>query len=432
MAKVKNVTKRDMATSPHLGVKSNKILIAQQQQKPQQQYPAAAKSPTIKSRTSRSAATSPGVDPKQHRPELSPLCISQAGHRGIGDGPRSPKPTEGARTLRSARSLSPRPPIRHQHAITVSDENEVVCVKLYGNDLSAGDDKGDRDRSAKRCQSEHASPNVFEERRFLYDEKVITTNRSTGCLVYVPFNPWLRMSDEDLPVNYSKNTGNSQKQQRKRAKGATSAGASSSSTQFVFPVAKSQSKPNMLDYDDPWVWQGDQMARNDRRGDDARKRQSETKKHSLTRQAKSLQSKVSTDMGLNLPYLSASGAATSTGDVRSRGSRAKEVAAKGSSTTNVSTLQVTMNLQPRHSFSSSPSQRDDELPLNIRRLSEQIRHSSSNRSPMGSNTVCTGSALVDGINTADRAIRKLGKISRQAQGTGGDLTAKEALLETTC
>jgi hypothetical protein len=34
-------------------------------------------------------------------------------------------------------------------------------------------------------------------------------------------------------------------------------------------------------------------------------------------------------------------------------------------------------LQPRHSFSTSNSKKDDELTLNIRRLSEQIKHSSN-------------------------------------------------------
>lgn len=507
VTKVKNVSKRDMATSPNLGPKSPKIIIPHQQpvnysspsvidalptpsSPPPPPPPPPPKSPTsIKSRTTRSAATSPRVDLKQQRPALSPIRIDHQNQHQMNnatdDGSLSPRPRpppsplgdpkSHTRLLRSARSLSPRPPIRHQHAITVCDENEVVSVKLSPNDLASAavDYDPRKSSSSKRCQSEHASPNVFEERNFLYEngggneenERLISTNRSMGCLVYVPSDPWLRMSDEDLAVIHSKNNKNKKKkEQRKPTNGTASAGPKSTS-QFVFPmVAKARSKPNILDYDDPWVWQGSGEEGAGGRGKGAGGAVVANRKLGLNRQAKSLQSR-------EREHASQSqSAATSTGDVRVRASGGGGVAAPGlrsietlgmvSSAQNVSSsLQVTMNLQPRHSFSSSPSQRDDELQLNIRRLSEQqMRFSNSGRSPMcsirGGNFSeggGGGGGVADLGGTWDRTggVRKLGKGARQQQpppppkqgktGGGGDQEetvvdsiADDALLETTC
>lgn len=324
--------------------------------------------------------------------------------------------------------------MRHQTAITVCDENEVVSVKLSPNDVT-----GYLDRPTKRCQSEHASPNVFEDRNFLYDEKVINTNRSTGCLVYVPSDPWLRMSDEDVVTIQS--CAQNKKKKKKNRSGAISADArtsSSSSTKFVFPaVPKSRSKPNILDYDDPWVWQGEiPSSQQPARRTDPRKEVSTNREQKgLSRQTKSLQSKQPTEMEWYSPPLDAN----STSDLRAKGHSNQAMdfleGVKVSSSGNVfKSLQVTMNLQPRHSFSSTPSQRDQEL--NIRRLSEQTRHTS--RSPMGSTSAgvnrgnwletsgCAGLEYDPTCTWVNRETMSGGR-------TSDDLTSTEdPLLETTC
>lgn len=440
--KAKTVPKRDMATSPNLGSKSPKIIVPginahHAHQAANTILPPPPKSPTIRSRTTRSAATSPRVDLRQ-RPALSPIRIDHS--TAFLDGSLSPRPS---RELRSAHSLSPRPPMRHQTAITVCDENEVVSVKLSPNEVATGY----FDRSTKRCQSEHASPNVFEDRNFLYDEKVINTNRSTGCLVYVPSDPWLRMSDEDV-VTIQSSARNKKKKRKKNRSGAISADArtsSSSATKFVFPaVAKSRSKPNILDYDDPWVWQGDVAAgQQSSRGTGPRGEVSKRREQKgLSRQTKSLQSKLPTEK----EWYSQHWDANSTGDMREKGRSNQAMdGAKVSSSGNVSkSLQVTMNLQPRHSFSSTPSQRDEELQLNIRRLSEQTRHTTT-KSPMGS----TGAVMSRGnwLETSGGAgvsveydatgtwigretMTRGRKSTRQSQDNLK--SAEDPLLETTC
>lgn len=146
------------------------------------------------------------------------------------------KPTK---QLRTTRSLSPRPPVRHQHAIMVSDENDIISVKVSPNDdfelehginirmadlnvRSAGEEtklpdnttngvgvvgkKGTREEGGvikkkhKPSKSEQTSPNIADfDTKFSYNQ---TNNKSTGCLVYVPSDPWLKMSDlEECKVN---------------------------------------------------------------------------------------------------------------------------------------------------------------------------------------------------------------------------------------
>lgn len=412
----KGVSKRDMATSPNLGSKSPKILMSSTALS-SCAAPANCIAPKSPSVITRSAATSPRMDLKPQRPALSPIRIDQPQWADTED------PSSRRKALRSARSLSPRPPVLHQpHAITVSDENEVVSVKLSPNDVVVAPGR------AKRCQSEHASPNVFEDRNFEYDDKAIHSNRSTGCLVYVPSDPWLRMSDEDLVVSHAQ--ANKKKKQRTTPV-AKSAGAQSESPQFLFPAVKSKSKPNILnDADDPWVWKGGPKQDGHRR---ARNRSAAENKQlqrpALSRQAKSLQSKeLSTERDLYSPQLGDS-VVVSTGDVRAGRGRSRE-ALNSTSSTNVC-LQVNVSLQPRHSFSSVPSQRDDELQLNIRRLSEQVRHS---RSPMGSmaagfnrSNLGTGDIASGWERTGVPTVRKA------VAGVDRDLTAdEEALLETTC
>ncbi|XP_055848189.1 probable inactive serine/threonine-protein kinase DDB_G0278909 [Episyrphus balteatus] len=132
------------------------------------------------------------------------------------------KPTK---QLRTTRSLSPRPPVRHQQAIIVSDENDIVSVKVSPNEdfelenglstrmaelsvrAMSGEIKGATNtgggvvkKKHKTSKSEQTSPNIADfDTKFSYNQ---TNNKSTGCLVYVPSDPWLKMSDlEECKVN---------------------------------------------------------------------------------------------------------------------------------------------------------------------------------------------------------------------------------------
>lgn len=455
VAKAKSVHKRDMATSPNLGPKTDpKVMMAKQASYNSSTTP---KSP-VKSHNTRSVSAS--APTKQPRPALSPIRID-----ALDELPGSPllPGDQSTRSLRNARSLSPRPPNVRQHH---HQPPHAITVKISAVDVPISmDEQAGR---TKRCQSEHASPNVFQDRNFLYeDDKVVATSRSTGCLVYVPSDPWLRMSDEDLAVIHSKNRKKKKKQLPPTVKSA-GAHSASDSPQFLFPSAgKSKSRPNMLvdDYDDPWVWKGGVEGRPNAGGGSAVALASnepkpttttKMKPHRLSRQAKSLQSKeLSTEKELlyspQLGVITGMATTMSTGDVRGGagggggGGRSKGPLVSSSITNVSSSLQVTVNLQPRHSFSSTQSRRpDDELQLNIRRLSEQVRHSSASRSPMGSMAFTRGHLMGTGGVGGEYDIAStwgLGRDEREpvvvVEGEEGSLmmmmtAAEEALLETTC
>uniref|UniRef100_A0A240SX04 Uncharacterized protein n=1 Tax=Glossina morsitans morsitans TaxID=37546 RepID=A0A240SX04_GLOMM len=117
--------------------------------------------------------------------------------------------------LRTTRSLSPRPPMRHQHAIIVSEVNDTEEYELkkpitttittgrteIDNEFNVNSPHVYREQMILRhrkvqnaCRSEQSSPNVIEgsNLKFAYREQ---TNRSTGCLVYIPSDPWLKKND---------------------------------------------------------------------------------------------------------------------------------------------------------------------------------------------------------------------------------------------
>lgn len=172
--------------------------------------------------------------------------------------------------LRTTRSLSPRPPVKHQHSIMVSDENDIVSVKLSPNeDFDESKEKakeGGRDTEKKKAQSETTSPNLSDYGSLKLDDNNMKSanNRSTSCLVYVPSDPWTRMSASVSPVPTAK-------QERKSKK----------------LESKSFSKPN-LEYlvdSDPWVWRSNIILNE----------QHLKKKGSLPHQARSLCSALSRD-----------------------------------------------------------------------------------------------------------------------------------------
>lgn len=285
------------------------------------------------------------------------------------------------RNLRTTRSLSPRPPVRHQHAITVSDENDVTQVKLSPND-ELDDVFNHHKRQSRGKQRDVRSPSLTES-------STCGTKKERGP-VYVPSDPWLLMKDMHERPKFT----NSPKHRR------------------PFDAAKS--------IDDPWELRDD------------RKR--------LQRQAKSLSSKFDDNNSvLTLPdvlksrkdrlqrskspafhdesiidrqymhkYKSASNLIKADSVTnKSLSSIINEPVSSGprsltiespeqkkllslsptlgyhtlsdfdmsKKSKNVRNLAIdTQHLQPRHSFSTSTSlKKGDELQLNIRRLSEQMR-----------------------------------------------------------
>ncbi|KNC31661.1 hypothetical protein FF38_10086 [Lucilia cuprina] len=95
--------------------------------------------------------------------------------------------------LRTTRSLSPRPPIRHQHAILVS---ETRNADMQYSRLSSINARTNKQQISKVCRSEQSSPNVIDgtEIQFSYNE---SANRSTGCLGNVYSDPWLKITSAD-------------------------------------------------------------------------------------------------------------------------------------------------------------------------------------------------------------------------------------------
>lgn len=196
----------------------------------------------------RNAATSPNLDIRkfgliERKPkEIVPTAAQAAANNNSSTNQKvaleksnslgESKPTK---QLRTTRSLSPRPPVRHQHAIMVSDENDIISVKVSPNEdfeleqgittrmaelnmrQSGGEIKivekvptskaggptpggGVVKKKHKPSKSEQTSPNIADfDTKFSYNQ---TNNKSTGCLVYVPSDPWLKMSDlEECKVN---------------------------------------------------------------------------------------------------------------------------------------------------------------------------------------------------------------------------------------
>lgn len=340
----------------------------------------------------RNAATSPQRDigsgsaiAKTINPK-SPLAVEPP---LTGQKPRSPLPaklmleksksvseTRQARPLRTTRSLSPRPPIRHQQAIIVSDENDIILKVLPAPPApppppngGADDDEvfyGDRRRAAAaaqrrqqkaKAQSENTSPNISKCDASFFaaaaasasgglavtDDR-IANNRSTGCLVYVPSDPWMKQ-----PTT-ARNGGH-------REKSAT--------------LVKNS-------VNDPWIYR--------------RTTGGDVKKPTLSRQ----QSK---SMSSHIDNSEAVVAATSVTHLKSDVfSPAKTplpptpTFAPHSPLTNgagpeqrkkqaqhflLNVVNQNVHLQPRHSFSTLMPAKDDELQLNIRRLSEQIKSTST-------------------------------------------------------
>ncbi|XP_062537809.1 uncharacterized protein LOC134206138 [Armigeres subalbatus] len=215
----------------------------------------------------KSIATSPmkQVTPKMSPNKLTPVKGDRVLEKSNSLGDNKPQ-----KMLRTTRSLSPRPPVKHQHSIMVSDENDIISVKLSPNEEFEESRETNRhvknDESVpiqKKAYSETTSPNLSDYGSLKLDDNNVKNpnNRSTSCLVYVPSDPWTRMSSNNSPAPPSKKKLKTKKLE-----------------------SKSFSKPN-LDYmedSNPWVWRSN-ITLNER------------KKGSLPHQTKSLSSAHSRD-----------------------------------------------------------------------------------------------------------------------------------------
>lgn len=213
-----------------------------------------------------------GASPKkQPSPKMSPNKLTPVRSDRVLEKSNSLGESKPQKLLRTTRSLSPRPPVKHQHSIMVSDENDIVSVKLSPNEeFDETKEKAQEEKQEeitllqKKAQSETTSPNLSDYGSLKLEDSNIKSanNRSTSCLVYVPSDPWTRMST-----------------------GASPAPAVNRKVKKL--ESKSFSKPNLeyLEDSDPWVW----------RSNITLNEQNIKKKGSLPHQTKSLCSALSRD-----------------------------------------------------------------------------------------------------------------------------------------
>lgn len=349
-----------------------------------------------------------GTSPKKMIQLLSPIKLSDMTvNRSVLEKSNSLGESKPQKVLRNTRSLSPRPPIRHQHSIMVQDENDVVSVKLSPHEICTDEIFNFHKSNIKKIEI----GNLKAEDRY-------KNNRSTSCLVYVPSNPWTRLIDEDMNAPKRK-----------------------------MSEAKSMSKPNLLNEnlndDDPWVWRSPDTLKKNIKKNNVKIRQTKSlssKQHTiissddiiLKKERPKLQG---TKAPMPITSKSSSTSPSSAIEILSDIERTKskshnihksncnspkkhvspnlsfklsdpyDIDTKTSVVTGLSSneghMRASLNvintnlLQPRHSFSTiSPMKNDDELQLNIRRLSEQMKYPTyfNSISPPSLSTVLTSSA----------------------------------------
>lgn len=295
------------------------------------------------------------------------------------------------RQLRTTRSLSPRPPVKHQYAITVCDENDVVSVKLSPNNefddiLNQNTGKSQKKELRKKAQSENTSPNLSDIGVFSYDDAYV--KGSENHLVYVPSDPWMKMSDDLV---------SSKKSNKLKGRGKETVAdpwVYRSSSNIVDGKKNKNFKHLVLEDDrnEERVWRSTNNISNDKKIKNPKQLAYRHAKSEEEKQVKLCKQKTATGSKLNIP--------DNNEKVRPKLHRSKspiimdddlikispkKLEVSPSPQRNLteplkkSTLNVINSnlLQPRHSFSTTPSIKDEELQLNIRRLSEQIRYTPS-------------------------------------------------------
>ncbi|CRK94890.1 CLUMA_CG008382, isoform A [Clunio marinus] len=320
--------------------------------------------------------------------------------------------SKNSKQLRTTKSLSPRPPIKHQHEREHEHEhNKMMSVKISPTDNI-------HKKSIKmdpKCliNDNNLAEDVFGSLR-LDDRSSQKNNRSTSCLVYVPSDPWTKMEATN---------GKVKKRGENRMK--------------KLMDVKSLSRPD-LDFndDDPWVYDESRKSTKDKKcatyrsthskslhfeskSGTARPRLQRSKSPSFIADENPIKNPPSSPNNLSpkdllssiSPKLGYHAVPDENNDEKSQ--------KKKNQFLNVSNPNL---LQPRHSFSTSTStssQKDDELTLNIRRLSEQIKHSS--------NYASYGNFPNAGAVTATTTSPKSGEMDKKSSSLLSD-----SLLETTC
>ncbi|KAL5285435.1 hypothetical protein ACFFRR_007263 [Megaselia abdita] len=349
-------------------------------------------SPRKRSVSTRNAATSPNLDWRKISANDIRFPSKNGESRKENKKPNKP--------LRTTRSLSPRPPVRHQHAIMVSDENDIISVKISPsedtdrNSLSTGTGAVKKKIKSK---SEHNSPNFYDnDSKFSYEAKVSITNKSTGCLVYVPTDPWMKMSDLENR-NFNKNDPWVSRPGLKKNFGSKSF----SNTKFDF----SEKAINSLN------------------------------RPKLCRSKSPLHIDEDLPLSPSSPFLSPPPPPPITPPSFKNNNSLSPIR---NSFLDVSPNNVNM-LQARHSFSSI-LQKDDELQLNIRRLSEQIKRKDS-KPTGGSGNIYTGASsgadfteYLQQFHSSEARKAKEEEISSQTATNIKSASSRnlDSVLETTC
>lgn len=432
---------------------------------------------------------SPSVSPKLREDNLSPkiksdqlLSPSKPAANRVLEKSNSLGESKPQKQLRTTKSLSPRPPMKHQHAIMVSDENDIVSVKVSPNDDF--DDVFNKTRknsgnvdSGKFSASDNSSPSVLSDSgmgSLKLDDRHLNNNRSTSCLVYVPSDPWTKMT-EDLISDGTENKSKGQEVKIKK------------------PLeVKSLSRPSLND--DPWVWRDPAEEGSGKKGNGGKSakkpagyRQSRQMLAKLEENNKKLcqQMKMSPN-NKSMPQAASSslgrprlqrckspslqnedGKAEKTNRYKKKrpanlnpipnshqqlannmptsplslspktlslsptlGYRSVPDTNFGAKTTSPHYLNISNPnlMQPRHSFSSTlTTKNDDELQLNIRRLSEQMKY--TNYFASTTTTIPGPASMRTDFPSVD--VKKMTLTKEQPQDKKTNLKG-ESLLETTC
>ena len=322
----------------------------------------------------------------------------------VGDS----KPTK---QLRTTKSLSPRPPIKQQHNINVSDENNMVSMSLSPQE-DLIDQKQMMQRNKGNIISDSSPEGVSIATRELLrldDDRQFAN--STSCLVYVPSDPWIPST------NVTSTTKDVKKKTGSRSKKITD--------------IKSLSRTSLADdHNDPWVWRDPH--------EDQRKKTKSNKKHRHSASKSKLEDNKSNSgsrtplQHTNTPVFFPDDVSTTTSNPLSSLSPKLRYHAVPEKTTNTCDKKKKSSsqflnisnpnlLQPRHSFSNTTSNKklDDEQILNIRRLSEQMKYSNYFGSTSSTATITNHSDFVNS------------NISKREPDCDKK-RMKESLLETTC
>lgn len=389
----------------------------------------------MKNRSNKDVDTSPQKEAIRDKIALlSPIKIPEAGK--ILEKSNSMDERRPQRNLRTTRSLSPRPPMHHQHAITVSDENDKVSVKLSpNNDLD----------------------DVFNKHKFKRDTNVKVAKDLAYSLasddirqdhmIYVPSDPWQHKNDigkksprrsrkqmvsKTIDDPWELRSERKQVTRQSRSLGGAATVSASIDPTLTIPDAKNRrSRPKL------------QHTRSPNSTDDQFLHQKYKSVSTLRVEATHpiIKGASTHNIPINFSNYNDDPAIALNSGPQSLGSPERRKLLSLSPTLGyhsltdfeiqnikkykkASSLSVSNQLlQPRHSFSTSPGAHDDELQLNIRRLSEQMRYSYSGENTCGENFIRNNDVI--------------GTESIKGQQNNGTNSKKphvstDALLETRC